>query len=391
MRVRAALRAAVSGGITGALILASAGSAAAVDMNAVWPELNLPGFKITPFVTGRVEYQKNVLLQPNNELDDFISRSIAGVVVELPFGRHRFDLSGRGEILRFFENPQFDAEHYFVLANLALIYPGGLRIKVREEFAKTSDPPGTELTGRVESTTNTVTPEVEFALAQRFSIGANYIYTRVRFDTVAQLDRDEHTFGMTGFYKITARSDVLANVSYGFKQFDSVTSRDADRYFALAGLRGEVTSRLSSTFRIGYEVRDGASRLVTSGDWTFAPTERSRFILLTQRSFEESTFASNTTFTASLLTLLAQHRFGPKLAFNGRLFTGLNEYPNKDVDRDRVHRRSDLLLGAGLGVDYQLQRWLGFGFDYTFSDRKSNFHGFDYTDHIVGLKVTLSL
>ena len=58
--------------------------ACAVDMNAVWPELNLPGFKLTPFLTERFEYQRNLLLQPRNELDDFISRSIAGVVSNCP-------------------------------------------------------------------------------------------------------------------------------------------------------------------------------------------------------------------------------------------------------------------------------------------------------------------
>ena len=58
---------------------------------------------------------------------------------------------------------------------------------------------------------------------------------------------------------------------------------------------------------------------------------------------------------------------------------------------NRFHRRTDWLTGGGLGLDYQLQRWLGFGIDYSFSDRTSNFRNFDYTDHIVGLKVTLSL
>jgi hypothetical protein len=396
MRLRAAVRLAATLAIVGTELLGAGRTASAVEMNAVWPELNLPGFRITPFITERVEHQTNILLQPNNELDDLISRTIAGVVVELPFGRHRLDLAARVEILRYFDNGQFDDEHYFVLANLALVYPGGLRIRVKEEFVKTSDPPGTELTGRIDNTTNTIAPEIEYAIAQRVSVGVNYAYARVRLDTVAPLDRDEHTVGLTGFWRLTAKSDLLANVSYGVKQFESATSRDVDRYFAMAGLRGDVTSRLSSTFRIGYEVRDEgsgrtASTIISSGDWVFIPTERTRFTLLTQRSFEESTFATNTTYTATMLTLLFQHRLRPKVIVHGRLFTGLNEYPNKDLDVNRFHRRTDRLLGAGLGLDYQIQRWLGVGADYTLADRASNFRGFDYTDHVLGVKVTLSL
>jgi hypothetical protein len=202
--------------------------------------------------------------------------------------------------------------------------------------------------------------------------------------------------GASLFWKVLPKSDLYANLAYGIKRFEEDATRDADRYIASVGVRGELTSKLSSTFRIGYEYRDDrtsgpTTNLVTSGDWTFAPTERTRFVLLTQRSFEESTFANNNTYLTTLATLSADHRFGPKLRANVRLFGGLNEYGNKALDIDRFRWREDWLLGAGLGVDYQIQRWLGVGADYSFSDRRSNFRDVDYTDHIVGLKITLSL
>src|SRR5204863_1377088 len=204
------------------LVLAPARPAGAVNINAVWPELGLPGFRLIPFFTERLEYQSNVLLAPRNELDDFVSRSIPGVIVELPFGRHRFDLTARAEILKYLSHSQFDTVHYFVLARAGLNFPGGLSVRVREELVRTSDPPGTELTGRIGSTTNTVASEVEYALAQRFSLGVAYTFTSVSFDdTATELNRNEHTAGVTGFWKMTAKSDVLANVSYGVKTFEN--------------------------------------------------------------------------------------------------------------------------------------------------------------------------
>jgi hypothetical protein len=378
--------------------------AAAIDVNAVWPGLGLPGFRITPFFTERIEYDTNVLLQRSGEIDDGISRSIPGVVVELPLGRHRLDLAARAEILRYFNNSQFDNEHYFVLGNVTLDFPGGLLGRLREDFAKTTDPPGTELTGRIESTTNTIAPEVEYALTRRFSVGANYTWTHVDFQTQAinALDRDEHTGGLSVFWKVTPKTDLFANYSYGAKSFDTATIRDVTRSIGTIGVRGEVTSKLSSTFRIGYESRqpetDGLTAyngLVAGGDWTFRPTERTRFSLLTQRSAEESLFASNLFYVASLATFLAEHKFGPKLSVNGRVFLGLNDYPAKAPDPFRPNRRDryrhDTLSGVGLGVQYQIQQWIGVGADYTWSERDSNFRTFDYTDHIVGVKVTLSL
>ena len=231
MRRGSALRTLVLLSAVSLLVLAPARPAGAININAVWPELGLPGFRLIPFFTERLEYQSNVLLAPRNELDDFVSRSIPGVIVELPFGRHRFDLTARAEILKYLSHSQFDTVHYFVLARAGLNFPGGLSVRVREELVRTSDPPGTELTGRIGSTTNTVASEVEYALAQRFSLGVAYTFTSVSFDdTATELNRNEHTAGVTGFWKMTAKSDVLANVSYGVKTFENDSARDAERF-----------------------------------------------------------------------------------------------------------------------------------------------------------------
>ena len=52
--------------------------------------------------------------------------------------------------------------------------------------------------------------------------------------------------------------------------------------------------------------------------------------------------------------------------------------------------RYDELAGLGVGLDYQIQRWLGIGADYTHTRRDSNFDNFDFKNDIVGAKVTLS-
>src|SRR5438105_4841243 len=100
--------------VVGALVVEHAPPAAAVNINAVWPELGLPGFRIVPLITERAEYHSNILQQPRNELDDFISRTMPGVLVELPFRGHRLDLTARGEIVRYLNHPQFDTEHFYL-------------------------------------------------------------------------------------------------------------------------------------------------------------------------------------------------------------------------------------------------------------------------------------
>jgi hypothetical protein len=319
--------------------------------------------------------------------------------MELPIGPHRLDLGMRAEILNFVDLSDQNATHFFLLGNAGLNFPGGLSVAVKEDFAYTTDPPGTELTGRIRSTTNTLSPSVEYAIARRFSIGGDYTWTHVDFEkTVDSLDRNEHTWGLTGFWKVAPKTDLLLNAGYGFKEFDSQSDRDVDRAFGVAGVRGEITSRLTSTFRLGYEARvpreDNRTPYrgaIASGDWVWTPTNRTRITLVTERFVAESIFATNFWYLANMVTLSAEQRFTPKLTATARVFGGTNEYPDKAAKPNGVQAwRDDELVGGTLALDYQIQRWLGVGADYTHTRRYSNFDNFDFKNDIVGAKVTLS-
>lgn len=376
-----------------------AGPAVAVDLNAVWPDLGLPGFKVTPFISERVEYESNIFQAPSRSQDDVIFKTIPGFVLELPLGRHKVDLGFRAEILRYVDLESQDTEHYFVIGNLLLDFPGGLKLRLKEDFARTSDPPGTELTGRIESTTNVLSPGVEYGLGRRYAIGLDYTWANIRFDDVVnQLDRDEHTVGLTGFYRIQPKTDLLANFSYGVKDFDQASDRDVNRYIGAVGVRGEITSKLSSTLRLGYEVRDpdrgqvGAYRgVVVSGDLAYTPTERTRITLVAERSVQESVFATNVAYLANLVTLAAEHFLTPKLLLTGRVFAGDGEYFEKARKvNGGFDWRTDWVYAFSVGVEYQIQKWLGVSADYTHARRDSNFDNFDFKDDVVGGKVTLS-
>ena len=373
--------------------------ATAVDLNAVWPDLGLPGFKITPFISERVEYESNIFQVPSGSQDDVVFKTIPGFVLELPLGRHKIDLGFRTEILRYVDLENQDTEHYFVLGNVLLDFPGGLKFKLKEDFARTSDPPGTELTGRIKSSTNVLSPSVEYGFTQRYAIGLDYVWAHVRFDDVVnQLDRDEHTVGLTGFYRVQPKTDLLVNFSYGIKDFERASNRDVSRYIGAVGVRGEITSRLLSTFRVGYEVRDpdhgdiGAySGIVIGGDFVYTPTDRTRITLVTERAVQESVFATNVAFLANLVTLSAEHFLTPKLLLTGRLFGGNGDYFEKARKvNGSFDWRNDWVYAFSVGVEYQIQKWLGVSADYTHSRRDSNFDNFDFKDDLVGAKVTLS-
>ena len=168
-------------------------------------------------------------------------------------------------------------------------------------------------------------------------------------------------------------------------------------------VRGDLTAKLSSTFRIGFEDRrpthDNPALKpfrgwTSGGDWTYRPTERLTLQLLTDRSVHESIFANALYYLQTMATLVGAHTFGPKITVNARVTGGVNDYPVKSpVDllnpEGRYKFRNDTIIGWGGGVTYDIQRWLRVGLDFVHIDRDSNFPLFSFKDDKVAATVTL--
>lgn len=376
--------------IAGFLFTAPA-SAVALDLGE-W----VPGLKLSPFLSERIEYESNVFQLPGRSKDDIIFKTIPGFLADYRADPLFVSAGYRSEILRFLDLERQDAEHHIAVGQVRLELPR-LLLNLRDDFTRTSDPPGTELTGRIKSTTNVLSPEAEYRLSDRFSTGANYSWTRVDFERrVRQLDRDEHLVGGSVFWKFLPKTDLRLSYGYGRKDFDSDPRRDVTRNIVTLGLRGDLTAKLSSTFRIGFESREpdrsglkDFNGFVAGGDWIYKPTDRTIISLLTNRSVEESTFGNTLFFVSTIGTLLVEHHFIPKLSANLRLTGGTNDYPTKETLLGRTKWRHDTLFGWGAGVDYDIQPWLRVGAEYSRTDRRSNFDVFQFVDDKITGKVTL--
>ena len=89
--------------------------------------------------------------------------------------------------------------------------------------------------------------------------------------------------------------------------------------------------------------------------------------------------------------LLVEHYLTPKLLLTGRAIVGNGDYFEKARKvNGSFDWRNDWVYAFSVGVEYQIQKWLGVSADYTHSRRDSNFDNFDFKDDLVGAKVTLS-
>jgi len=358
----------------------------------------VPGLKLSPFVSERVEYQTNVFQTPSHSKDDVVFKTIPGFLADYTFGAHSLSAGYRAEILRYLDLTNQDTVHHFGVAQLRLDFPRTL-LNLRDDFARTSDPPGTELTGRILSTTNVFKPEAEYRLTQRFSLGLNYAWTHVRFDDrfIADLiDRDEHRAGAAVFWKVVPKGDVFFSYTYGRVIFTTATDRDYTDHLIAVGLRGDITSKLSSTLRVGYEIRDPDSSgqpsfggLFLGGDVTYRPTERTTITLATQRATQESTFGTDAFYVTTNGTLSVTQQLLTKLSVTARLGGGVNDYSTKQTADGKTAFRRDPFLLAGVQADYDIQPWLRTGVEYARISRDSNFPSFRFVDERISGRVTL--
>ena len=104
--------------------------------------------------------------------------------------------------------------------------------------------------------------------------------------------------GASVFWKILPKADLRFNYNYGIKIFTFQSDRDVTRHQFLVAVRGDLTAKLSSTFRIGVEKRDPDSSvsagLSRASSWaatgSTGPPSGRPLTLVADRSVQESTF-----------------------------------------------------------------------------------------------------
>ena len=358
----------------------------------------VPGLKVSPFFSERVEYASNVLQVPSHSQDDVIFKTIPGILVDYTFGPHSLSAGYRAEILNYVTLTDQNTTHHIAAGQLRLDFPRTL-INLKDAFTRTSDPPGTELTGPVLSNTNVLNPTGEYRLTPSFSVGPSFSWLSQRFDESSigtLIDRDEYLVGASVFWKVLPKTDLSLNYYYGWTTFTDSSDRNYTQNSIVVALRGDITAKLSSTFRVGYTHQSADqsgqvafSGLTTGGETVYRPTERTTISFATLRTSQASTDGRNPYYVTTSAVLSVLHQLLPKLSVGGRLGGGINDYPTKDTVNAKTDWRQDTFSIAGAQIGYDIQPWLRVGLDYLRTGRDSNFSSFNFVDQRISGHVTV--
>ena len=359
----------------------------------------VPGLKLTTFLSERAEYESNVFQVPSRSQGDVIFWTIPGIRADYTFGSHSLSAGYRAEFLNYVTLTSQDNIHHIFSSDLRLDFPRTL-ITVSDNFARTSAPPGTELSGPIESTTNTLSVAGRYKLSPTFSVGPSFSWVHQSFDESFvgdRINRDEFLGGASVFWALSPKTDLSLTYNHGWTAFTQASDRDYTSDGFTVGLNGRLTAKLSSTFFAGYTHQtadNGNSQVeyrgwVTGGGWTYTPTEKTTITLSTLRSTQASTDGANAYYVTTSAFLSVGVQLLPKVTVDARLGGGMNDYPTKDTIDGKTDWRQDDFLAAGGGITYAIQRWLQVGLDYVRTSRHSNFSSFNFVDERVSGRVTV--
>jgi len=395
-----------------AALLACTGGFLHWQARALTFEEQIQGLTVTPFLSERFEYESNIFQTPNQTRGDMIFKTIPGFLADLTRGPFSVSAGYRAEIINYLTLSDQNALNQSGVIQLKVDMPR-LKLQLRNAFTETTDPPGSELTGPIKSQTNVLSPAAEYRLTERFSVGVSYAWTHIHFpetsasagspndqqnQAVQQLDEDDQLAGATVWWKWLPKSDIGLSFQYGTQRFSNDSSRNTQREIVGLVLRGDLTAKLSSTFKFGIEHQEASSGgpaftgVVMGGGWVFQATERTQFTLNTDRSPQVSVFESAQYYISTSAWLGARHEFpSRKLAVWLRVGVGEDSYNTKQPTENGVTTkyRLDTVLGTAVGVDYAIQPWLRTGIDYTFKQRTSNFSQFNYDDNKISGRITV--
>ncbi len=382
------------------LLVATSVSLAGLAWTLPAGALDFNGIKVTPSISYKGEYDDNVFRNQFNKRSDYAHIVTPGVTVEATPGKHEIKAGYTAEIIRFVNHTTNDADRHTasLLANLNF---NRLAVRFSEDFRRTDDFPTTELTTRIKRNENAIASGFDYDFVQNWGIGFDFTWgninnLRADFDF---LDRNTYTYTTNVFYRIAAKTRVFAEYDFVREIFQDDKSRDNNRQRGLVGVRGELTERFSVTGKLGYEHLEfhadtqggGQDNFVTSIDANYRPVERLGIALLLKRSVETSTFTGNPQFENFMTNLVITYALTPKVTLIPRGFFGVDLYRESAVNVDLLEKRVDYNYGGGLGIRYELQKWIRLEGNYDFSRRDSNFNSNDYDDNRVSFTLTLSM
>lgn len=362
------------------------------------------GFTVFPSISATTAYDDNIFSTDDGEEDDIVWTVAPRVHMDSNWANHFVRVFGAAELVRYDDFGSEDQNNYNfgALGRLDIqrdsyLTAGASQRRLHEERSSPDDVNGIEPTqydiraidlGGF-NRWNRVSANVDFRAENRdFDDVASSTGAIINND---DRDRDTYLVTLRGGYEIQPEYEAFAEVEFTKVDYDDDVddngfNRDSDGYEARLGARVDLTGLIFGDVFVGYLSREYDDPALQDADgptagldltWNVTPLTTAKAGI--QRYLSETTSANSGGIVATGVRASVDHELLRSLLLNANAFYTVNDYEGID--------REDDLIGAGLGANYLVNRYLRFGVEYTYRSRDSNVAGNDYDNNIVMVRV----
>lgn len=230
----------------------------------------------------------------------------------------------------------------------------------------------------------------ESARAQ-IDFGANYEEMRYTNSDHLNADKERDTTALrsTFYYRVAPKTKLLLEGRHTDYNYVSNDRLNSENMGLLAGATWEATAKTTGTVKLGREKKDFDDSSIgekSGGMWevgvAWEPRTYSRFNLNTRQGFDEGDSGASTIKTQTT-TLSWDHDWAERLTSNV-------SYTRRDQDYQDIQREDNADI-FGIGLTYEMRRWLDIGIGYKYAENDSDAANESYERNIYALTINASL
>ena len=366
------------------------------------PNIHIGALEVRPFASIKETYDSNIYLEPKGEEnDDFITDVALGVRAEMPLIPERekdFMLKGsyQANIIEFWDHNKCDRVDHAVRGLLDCKFANDFRLRVKEHFKETADPPNSERVALEKRWRNIIDGTFGYT-REKITLEAGYMNIRDRYNHLNNLNKYDHMITGSVFYKIFPKTSVLAEYNFGVITYDNNETNSDSKYHQIRlGLVGDLWPKITGTLKTGYRYaaydesdKDDFSGFTLFANIKYDVRERTEMNLHAQRTSRESSYSTNSYFESNKIGLKLDHQLMGKLFLVLGGSYQLNRYPDETTEGGVTARRKDHIWGGSTGLRYEIKDWMSLETGYEYKQRDSKFAAFDYKDNKFTTKLSL--
>jgi len=381
-----------------------------VATHAVEPANSQLGpFYITPTLDLETRYTDNLFRSKTDEKDTWILDTLPKVQAWLQNGNSTYSTSAQLHDFRYASShdddftdyqANIDVDHEFDARNTLEAFGQWYNGHEARGTGLTEGPAGERIDSPVEL--ETIDYGAKYVLGSEITaarLEAGYGYFDRSYQNYKEATRfrdyDQNRLDATGYYALSPRTEVLAEVRYLETRYDSSNnldpsgSFDSDEYSYFLGLAWDATAKTSGSVKLGWfdrEYQSSARKQDDGFSWEvdvfYEPRSYSVFNFETKR-FTQETNGLGDAINTQQYALRWDHDWSIRSLTQIEITKAIDEYSGSTRDDDRWF--------AEARYSYRFKRWFDLSGGYRFEKRDSSNAQIDYSKNVVFLSVALSL